>query len=220
MYKNYKEYKTMFFLILVTLGSSLSLWAMDSEQKPFAELMLAAHQNNTERVQELLLGHTTLAKEGTETQWGADPLAWAAHHGNAQMAELLLQSGFKLAMNLKNGSSPLHTAAYHDRVAVLRCLVTFPHCLQDSDLPKIKESQEESEVVRILTRRHFAFIRNLLDSKTAIVAVQMTPYEAASELPDTTCRELLEPEGLYARLSAGVMENYEAGLKKLSASGK
>ncbi len=222
MYKNHKEYKTMIFLSLLLLSISFSLCAMDSEQAQpmqyddsslFAQLMKSAHKNKTKRVQELL-GNQDIRAQCTVTRWGVDPLCWAAYHGNTAMATLLLQRGFELRVNPEDGSSPLHTAACHGRAAVLRLLVTFPHCLADNDLGRIKESAEESEVVRILTHRHFQFIRSLLDSKTTIVAVDMTPYEAACELPYVTCRDLIEPTGLYARLSAEVIANYETGLKE------
>lgn len=148
-----------------------------------------------------------------------DTLGWAAFHGNVEKATSLLQRGCQLTV-AEDGSTPLHIAAYHNHLAVLRLLLTYPHYLPEENEVKVLTNQcSVEQLARNLTSTHFDRLKELLSSKTPIVSVPMTAYDAAWEKSehghDSQCRELLEPRELQNKLAAQVTTNYQDALKEI-----
>lgn len=153
------------------------------------------------------------------TSYKDDTLCWAAFHGNVQKAKLLLEKGCKLQI-AQDGSTPLHTAAYHNNLAVLTLLLTYPYYLPEEQEVKAQVNQcSVEQLAKKITITHFARLKELLSSKTIIVSVPMTPYEAAWEKSDqgydSQCRQLLDPTELQTKLSIQVTENYQTAIKKI-----
>ncbi|MGE0010314.1 MAG: ankyrin repeat domain-containing protein [Candidatus Babeliales bacterium] len=174
MNKNYKKVKMLAVLLLG--GFCFSAYAMNSEEivqeSPYQKLMNSACQNDNDAVTALLAQHPELAKEATSTNQGIDPLRWAAHHGNVDMAKLLLAKGFTLRKS-NDGATAFHSAAYEKHHEVLALLL------------------DQADASALTT---------LLASKAKINHLYLTPYEAACDRINNPCAELLEPSAVQQRI--------------------
>lgn len=180
-----------FGLIPMDLGSDCE--QESNEESRFGLLMQACFQNNEVKAIELCK-NDWLSDEVEETPWGTNPLNWAAFHGNASLAELLLKNGFVLTVE-KDGMSAVHIAAMQNKPAVLKLLLSMPSSAIDS-----RKSVDK------LVNEHFATLTNILRTPAMSFGIQLTPCQLVpGPASATVCKEILKLETLRERLEPSVI---------------
>jgi len=120
-----------------------------------AALLTAVRNNNLDAISaELARGADVNAQEPSS---GVTPLSWAALHGHAEAAKILIENGADLEGANRNGTRPLHAAAFLGRTEVVKLLMESGANVEATGLKgstPIDTTHADWGTVQIISGRH------------------------------------------------------------------